>query len=293
MSDFFAALSSYISDYLDSRAQQRRADAVAQQVQAPATRFAQAWNSAGGIDSLRATVQDPVRGPVVFYPVCDAAMSDDGGHLYLTLTVQPDGPVSTDTIAANAEAVRQSVRSFFQVAVRQIGVDVRQTSAVFAYEPVRPLLNGDGAVLLGYSIGRGRPIYIPLLGEVTALTGDDCDSALSWIGAAYSAVECRGSDPATALSSIDAVARQASHGAVPAPQLLVLGDAVCPENGRPTRVDVKNLALARRGLIESSLADVASDRWSVRPTLTIRRDGEACVLEKSGRTLRFIPAWAF
>lgn len=291
--DFFASLSSCISDYLDSRAQQRRADSAAQQVQAPATRFAQAWNTAGGIEPLRATVQDPVRGPLMFYPVCDAAMSDDGTHLYVTLTVPPDAPISTDDIArVHAEAVRQAVRMFFQVAVRQIGVDVRQTTTVFAYEPVRPVLDAAGAALMGYT-KRGRLIYIPLLGEVTAVTGDDCDAALYWIGAAYSAVERRTTDPASAVSSIDAVARQALHGAVPAPQLLALGDAICPENRRPVSVDVKKLALARRGVIETSLADVMPDRWAVRPTQTIRRDGDVCVLEKAGRHLRFTPAWAY
>lgn len=283
----------FISAYLSSLAADRRAASASQAQQAPASRFAQAWNASCGPESLRTTVQDPVRGPLVFYPVCDAAMSDDGAHLYITLTVRPDGPLSTDDISAHAEDVRQAVRTFFQVAVRQIGVDVRQTTAVFAFEPVRPLLNGEGAVLLGYSVGRGRPIYVPLLGEVTALTGDDSDSALSWIGAAYSAIERRTTDPASATSSIEAAARQARHGAVPAPQLLALGDAVCPETTPSTRIDVKTLALARRGVIETSLADVMPDRWAIRPTQTIRRDGDACALEKAGRLLRFTPAWAY
>lgn len=287
-----AAILEFLSSYLDSRAQQHREAEAAQAQQAPASAFAAAWNTAGGPEPLRTTVQDPVRGPMTYYPACDAAASDDG-LLYLTLTVQPDGPVSTDTIAANAEAVRQAVRAFFQVAVRQVGLDVRRFSVSLAYEPVRPLLNGDGAALVGYSSGRGRPIYLPLIGEVTAVTGDDCDAALSWIGAAYSMVEQRGSDPDSAVSSTDAVARQARHGAVPAPQLLALGDAVCSENESSTRIGAKTLALARRGLIESSLADVEPDRWAVRPSLTIRCDGDTCIVEKAGRSLRFTPAWRY
>lgn len=281
-----------LSDFLDHLAADRRAASAAQQVQAPATRFAQAWNTAGGIEPLRATVQDPVRGPVMYFPVCDAAVSDDGQHLYITFTVRPDGPISTDDIAAHAEAVRQAVRAFFQVAVRPTGMDVRQMTVSFILEPVRPVLDSSGAALVGYS-SSGRPLYMPFIGEVTAITGDDSADALAWIGAAYSMVEQRAVSPEVAASSTDAVAQQARHGAVPAPQLLALGDCACPENKRPVRVDAKNLALARRGIIESSRAAVDPDRWAVRPSLTIRCDGDTCVVEKNGRTLTFAPAWVY
>lgn len=283
----------FLSSYIAHLAADRRAATAAQAQQAPASAFAAAWNTAGGIEALRTTVQDPVRGPVTFYPVCDAAMSDDGAHLYVSLTIQPDGPLSTDTIAANAEAVRQAVRAFFQVAVRPTGMDVRPSAVSFVYEAVRPLLNGAGAALVGYSTGRGRPIYLPLIGEVTAVTGEDSDAALSWIGAAYGMVEQRAVSPDVAISAIDAVARQARHGAVPAPQLLALGDAVGPEGKPPTRLDMKILALSRRGIIEGSRADVEPDRWALRPTLTIRCDGDICIAEKAGRHLRFTPAWVY
>lgn len=282
----------FLFSYLDHLAQQRRAASAAQAQQVPAQRFAAAWNATGGIEPLRATVQDPVRGPVTYFPVCDAAMSDDDTHLYMALTVSPDAPISTDDIAANAEAVRQAVRAFFQVAVRPTGMDVRQRVVSFVFEPVRPVLDSSGAALVGYS-SSGRPLYMPFIGEVTAITGDDSADALAWIGAAYSMVEQRAVSPEVAASSTDAVAQQARHGAVPAPQLLALGDCACPENKRPVRVDAKNLALARRGIIESSRAAVDPDRWAVRPSLTIRCDGDTCVVEKNGRTLTFAPAWVY
>lgn len=289
---FFSSLFSYISSIIDARTQQRRAASAAQQVQQPAQQFAAAWNRAGGPEPLRATVQDPVRGPVVFFPVCDAAMSDDGTHLYITLTVRPDGPLSTDDISTHTEDVRQAVRIFFQVAVRLTGMDVRQCAVTLVYEPVQPMLNSEGASLVGFSAS-GRPLYLPFIGEVTAITGGDSDAATAWIGAAYGMVEQRAVPPEVAASSTEAVARQARHGAVPPYQLLALGDAVCPENRSPTRIDTKTLALARRGLIESSLADVEPDRWAVRPSLTIRCDGDTCIVEKAGRSLKFTPAWRY
>lgn len=281
-----------LSDFLDHLAADRRANAAAQQVQAPAALFAQAWNTAGGPEPLRATTQDPVRGPVTFFPVCDAAVSDDGQHLYITLTVPSNAPLSTDDLAAHAEAVRQAVRGFFQVAVRPTGMDVRQMSITFVYEAVRPILDSTGAALVGYTKS-GRAVYLPFIGEVTAITGDAEDVYLPWIGAAYSVVEQRALDPAEAVASTDVLARQACHGVASEPQLIALGDAVCSETERPVRVDTKTLALARRGLVENSRADVERDRWALRPTQTIRCDGDTCVVEKNGRTLRFTPAWTY
>lgn len=282
----------FLFSYLDHLAQQRRAASAAQAQQVPAQRFAAAWNATGGIEPLRATVQDPVRGPVTYFPVCDAAMSDDDTHLYMALTVSPDAPISTDDIAANAEAVRQAVRAFFQVAVRPTGMDVRQRVVSFVFEPVRPVLDSSGAALVGYS-SSGRPLYMPFIGEVTALTGDGDDLYVPWVGAAYGGIEHRAVEPSVAVSSTEAAARQARHGAVPAPLLVALGDAICPEDKRPVRMDSDALALSRRGVVMWSRGDVESDGWYLRPTQTIHCDGDMCVVQKNGRSLRFTPAWAY
>lgn len=288
---FFSSLFSYISSIVDARVQQHRAASAAQQVQAPAQAFAAAWNSA----QLRLPAQfiyeqqDPATGvPVTCAPWCDASVSDDG-RLLVALTVPPAAPIDSSVLAAHTEDVRMLARSFFQVGMRVVGSDAYQQTLQLALAPVRPQVDARGVILLGFD-DTGSPVGVSLIGEATAISG--CDAwCLPWLSACYAAVDQQRLDWQTALESTRAAIRQAHAGATQPYMLIDIGDALCPENGHPERI--KALADSHRGLVMHSRGDVDAAGWALRPTQQLRRDGGSYVLEKSGRSLKFTPAWRY
>lgn len=281
----------FLSSYFDHLAQQRREADAAQAQQTPAQAFAAAWNR--GQLRLPAPylydVTDSVSGATATAaPWCDAAM-DDAGRLRIALTVPPDAPIDAQTLAEQTEAVRLLVRAFFQVGMRVTGVDAHRQTLQMALAPVRPQVDTAGSILLGYD-DTGAPVFARFIGEVTAVSGVDW-LCLPWVAASYAAVERQTLDPATAIASTRAAIRQAQTGAAVPYALLDVGDAVCEKNARPE--PLKNLASAHRGIVEWSRGDVPADGWAIRPTQCLRREGVSYVLEKSGRSLRFTPAWLY
>lgn len=290
--DFISTLSSYISDYRNARAQQRRAASAAQQAQQPAAQFAAAWN--GGQLRLPSSylydVTDPVSGATATAaPWCDAAV-DDAGRLRLALTVPPDAPIDASAMAEQAEAVRLLARAFFQVGLRLMDAQPYQrTTLQMVFAPVRPQVDARGVILLGFD-DTGSPVGVSLIGEVTAISGIDA-LCLPWLSACYAAVDQQKLDWQNALASTRAAIRQAHTGVTQPYLLLDVGDAPCPENSHPERI--KNLVDSHRGLVMHSRGDVAADGWAIRPTQILWRSGSVYTLERDGRQLRFLPAWLY
>lgn len=285
------ALLDFISDYIDSRTQQRRETAAAQAQQAPAQQFAAAWNC-GQLRVPSAyiySVTDPVTGATAeAAPWCDAAV-DDAGCLRLALTVPPSAPIDAAAMAEHTEEVRQLARAFFQVGMRVTGVDAHRQTLQLALSPVRPQVDSAGAALLGYD-DTGTPVWVPLIGAVTAISGVDA-ACLPWLGASYAAIDQQRLDWPTALESTRAAVRQAHTGVTQPYMLIAVGDAPCPEKARPERI--KNLRDSHRGLVMSSRGDVPADGWAIRPTQILRREDGFYTLERDGRRLRFLPAWLY
>ena len=271
----------FLFSYLDHLAQQRRAASAAQAQQAPAAQFAAAWN-AGCLQLPSAfiyDVQDPVSGATATaFPWCDAALDSDG-QLRLALTVPPDAPIDATAMAEHAEAVRQLARAFFQVGMRVTGVDAHRQTLQLALSPVRPQVDSAGAALLGYD-DTGTPVWVPLIGAVTAISGVDA-ACLPWLGASYAAIDQQRLDWPTALESTRAAVRQAHTGVTQPYMLIAVGDAPCPEKARPERI--KNLRDSHRGLVMSSRGDVPADGWAIRPTQILRREDGFYTLERDGR----------
>lgn len=282
--DFLAAYFGHLSD-------ERRAASAAQQVQQPAAQFAAAWNAA----QLRLPAPyiyeqlDPATGALVTRaPWCDASVSDDG-RLLLALTVPPDAPIDSAVLAAHAEDVRRIARGFFQVGMRTTGSATYRDSFQMALAPVRPQVDATGAALLGYD-DTGTPVWVPFIGEVTAISGVDA-ACLPWLASSYAAVSQQALDWQTALASSRAAIRQAHDGATQPYTLIDVGDAPCPENARPERI--KDLRDSRRGLVMHSRGETDADGWALRPTQRLWRDGSVYTLERDGRQLKFLPAWLY
>lgn len=285
------AFLSFLSAYLDSLVQQRRASSDVQAQQAPASQFAAAWNAA----QLRLPAQylyeqlDPVSGQsVVCAPWCDASVSDDG-RLLLALTLRPDAPIDSSVLAAHAEDVRRIARGFFQVGMRTTGVDAHRQTLQLALAPVRPQVDSTGAILLGFD-DTGEPVRARFIGEVTAISGID-RWCLPWVASSYAAIEQQALDSATAIASTRAAVRQARAGAEMPYMLIDVGDSPCEETARPE--PLKNLAATHRGIVEWSRGAADPDRWAIRPTQILRRTGGTYELECAGRTLTFTPAWLY
>lgn len=281
----------FLSSYISGLAADRRAATAAQVQQQPAQLFAAAWNR-GQLRLPAAyvySVEDPVTGATAeAAPWCDAAV-DASGQLRLALTVPTDAPIDAQMLAAHTEEVRQLVRAFFQVGMRVTGHDIYRQSLQLTLAPVRPQVDARGAILLGFD-DTGAPVALPLIGEITAISG--CDAwCLPWLSACYAAVDQQRLDWQTALESTRAAIRQAHAGATQPYMLIDIGDALCPENGHPERI--KALADSHRGLVMHSRGDVDAAGWALRPTQQLRRDGGSYVLEKSGRSLKFTPAWSY
>lgn len=282
--DFLAAYFGHLSD-------ERRAASAAQQVQQPAAQFAAAWNR-GQLRLPAAyvySVEDPVTGATAeAAPWCDAAV-DASGQLCLALTVPTDAPIDAQMLAAHTEEVRQLARAFFQVGMRTTGVDAHRQTLQMALAPVRPQIAENGAILLGYD-DTGAPVWVPLIGAVTAISG--CDAlCLPWLRASYAAIDRQALDPQTAIASTRAAIRQAHTGAQVPYMLIDVGDAPCPDRARPERI--KNFADSRRGIVMHSRGDVPADGWAIRPTQILWRSGSVYTLERDGRQLRFLPAWLY
>ena len=282
-------LSSYISDYIDSRAQQRRETAAAQAQQSPAQAFAAAWNR-GQLRLPAAyvySVEDPVTGATAeAAPWCDAAV-DASGQLRLALTVPPDAPIDAASMSEHAEAVRQLARGFFHVGMREVGRDIYRQTLQLAFSPVRPQVDAAGSILLGYD-DPGAPVCASLIGEITAISGVD-SLCLPWLSASYAAIDQQKRDWQTAIASTRAAIRQAHTGVTQPAMLIDVGDVPCPEKERPERI--KDLRDSRRGIVMHSRGDVPADGWAIRPTQILRREDGFYTLERDGRQLRFLPAW--
>lgn len=278
----------FIARFFTDIAQQQRDTSVAQARQQAADRFAAAWNR-GSISipsPLVWSVPRPDCGTAPVWPGCAATISN--GLLLLTFAVPPDGDVTADDVAQQADAIRLAARSFFGVRLRVTGIEAVAGRCSIMLAPVVPMLDAAGNFLAGFD-DRREPVWVPLLGQVTSIASDD--GAVSWISACISGVlPVVSAEPAAAVSDAARVGRVARKtGQPPAPMLVDLGDAVAVE--RPIIAEM--LGFARRALVEWSTAQVEASAWAVRPTQVISRNGDQYVLEQTGKKTPFFPAWLY
>lgn len=273
-----------------SGAAQQQADTTAAQArQQQAARFADAWTR-GAISipsQLSWSVDCPDGTTVPVWPWCTATST--GSTLLLTFTVPPDTPVTADDVARHADAIRLAARGFFGVPLRVTGVDVVQHRCSLALSPVNPACDGVGKFLAGFD-DRHMPVWVPLLGEVTAIAGDDGGAA--WIASCIAGVlPVISAAPHAAVTDARRVGLAAkSSGQPPAPLVVGLEDA--QPGAEQLRADY--LGFARRGLVEADTApQVDAASWAVRPTQVITRSGDSYVVERDGRRIPFAPAWRF
>lgn len=270
-------------------AQQQRDASAAQARQQQADRFADAWNR--GAISIPPRLAWPVPCPdgstAHAWPRCTAT-AGDGGSWLLTFEVPPDTAVTTDDVARHADSIRLAARQFFGVRLRLTGGDVAANRCTMAMSQVMPMCDAAQNFLAGFD-DRGEPVWVPILGQATAVSGDD--GCASWISACVSGVI-----PTTTAAPADAVdaalhAGRAARktGQPPSPLVVGLGDAVVSDVQKSAEL----LGFARRGLVEWSASQVDSASWAVRPTQVITRSGDSYLIERDGRRTRFIPAWLY
>lgn len=269
-------------------ARRRHEEDAAQARQQQANRFAIAWNR--GVlavpSSLVCSMPCPDGTTAPAWPGCAASISDDA-QMLLTFTVTPDAAVTADDVEQQVDAIRLAAREFFGTRLRVTGVETVPGRCSMQLTPVNPACDGQ-KILAGFD-DRGAPVWVPLLGQVTAIAGDD--GAASWISACISGVlPVVSAEPAAAVSDAARVGRVARKtGQPPAPMLVDLGDAVAVE--RPIIAEM--LGFARRALVEWSTAQVEASAWAVRPTQVITRIGDDYVIERDGRKTPFAPAWLY
>lgn len=278
----------FLARVFSGAAQQQRDTSAAQSRQQQADRFADAWTR-GAISipaQLSWSVDCPDGTTVPVWPWCTATST--GSTLLLTFTVPPDAPVTADDVARHADAVRRAARGYFGTRLRLTGCDVAQYRCSMALAPVNPACDGAG-FLAGFD-DRGEPVCAPLLGQVTAIAGDD--GAASWISACVSgAIPTTAADPHAAVSDARRVGLAAkSSGQPPAPLLVTLAEA----QPGSEQLRAEQLGFARRGLVEWDTAQqVETSAWAVRPTQVITRSGDSYVIERDGRKTPFTPAWRY
>lgn len=271
-------------------AQQQRDTSAAQARQQQAARFASAWNR-GGVSippQLVWSVDCPGGATAPAWPGCTATIAD-GGALLLTFVVPPDSSVTADDVARHAEAIRVAARGFFGTPLRVTGCDITQHRCSLAVTPVAPVLDEKQNFLAGFT-DRGEPVWVPLLGEVTAIAGDDGGAA--WIASCIAGVlPAISAAPHAAVSDARRVGLAAkTSGQPPAP--MVVGLEAAQPGADPERADY--LGFARRGLVEWDAAtSVDTAAWAVRPTQVISRNGDQYVLEQTGKKTPFFPAWLY
>lgn len=269
-------------------AQRRHEEDAAQARQQQANKFAIAWNrGAVSIPSqLVWSVPRPDGGTAPVWPGCAATISN--GLLLLTFTVPPDGDVTADDVAQQVDAVRLAARSFFGVRLRVTGVEATVGRCSIALSSVVPQCDTGQNFLAGFD-DHAAPVWVPLLGYVTAVSGDD--GCIDWISACIAGViPSESATPADAVDSALHAGRAARKtGQPPSPLVVGLGDAMVGDVQKTATL----LGFARRGLVEWSSAQVDADSWAVRPTQVISRSGDRYVVERSGRKTFFTPAWAY
>lgn len=276
--------------FTDAAQLHRDADA-AQARQQYVDRFADAWNR-GAISipsQLVWSMPRPDGSTAPMWPCCAASIADDGSQVLLTFTVPPDGVVTADDVAQQVDAVRLAARSFFGVRLRVTGCDVCQQRCSLALSPVNPICDGAGKFLAGFD-DRGAPVWVPVIGQVTAVAGDD--GCTAWIAACISGVlPSISADPHAAVSDARRVGLAAkSSGQPPAPLLVALAEA----QPGSEQLRAEQLGFARRGLVEWDTApQVEPSAWAVRPTQVITRIGDDYAVERDGRKTLFTPAWSY
>lgn len=278
----------FLARVFSGAAQQQRDTSAAQSRQQQADRFADAWTR-GAISipaQLSWSVDCPDGTTVPVWPWCTATST--GTTLLLVFTVPPDAPVTADDIARHADAVRLAARNFFGTRLRVTGCDVVQRRCSLAMSPVNPACDGAG-FLAGFD-DRGAPVWAPLVGQVTAVAGDD--GCADWIAACVAGtIPITSASPHGAVSDARRVGLAARKSGEPPAPLVVALDSAQP-GADQLRADY--LGFARRGLVEADTApQVDAASWAVRPTQVITRSGDSYVIERDGRRIPFAPAWRF
>lgn len=283
-----AAFLDFLARVFSGAAQQQRDTSAAQSRQQQADRFADAWTR-GAISipsQLSWSVDCPDGTTVPVWPWCTATSTDS--TLLLTFTVPPDAPVTADDIARHADAVRLAARNFFGTRLRVTGCDVVQRRCSLAMSPVNPAC--DGAAFLAGFDDRGAPVWAPLVGQVTAIAGDD--GCVEWIASCIAGVVSSVSaSPAVAVADARSVGRAARKSGEPPAPLVVALDSAQPG---ADQLHAEMLGFARRGLVEWDAAQqVETSAWAVLPTQVIMRSGDRYVVERDGRKTPFTPAWLY
>lgn len=269
-------------------AQQQRDTSAAQARQQQANGFASAWNR-GAISipsQLVWSVPRPDGGTAPVWPGCAATISN--GLLLLTFAVPPDGDVTADDVAQQADAIRIAARSFFGVRLRVTGIEAVAGRCSIMLAPVNPACDSAGKILAGFD-DRGAVVWLPLLGQVTAISGDD--GCADWIASCLAgAIPTASAAPADAVDAAMHAGRAARKtGQPPSPLVVGLGDAVVGDVQKSAEL----LGFARRGLVEWSSAQVDAASWAVHPTQVIARSGDLYVIDQNGRKTSFFPAWLY
>lgn len=256
--------------------------------------FAAAWNGGGIVPpSLLCTVQDPATGAAVpVFPRC-AAIFTDTCAVRVSLSVLPDSPITVGSIASHEEDVRRALRVFFQVGMRVVGEPVLTDMCTCSMEfsPVQPACDSSGQILLGFD-DADIPVYAPLIGEITAISGDD-GRALAW------ARQCLPEVPYHATSDLELVKSAAAAAkdlpSAPSPVFVDIGDAVVRHGHSPYQPSNHNwVSPARFAVIERAQATTVDPaKWAIAPSQTLTRTGSVYELERAGRKTRFIPAWSY
>lgn len=256
--------------------------------------FAAAWNGGAVPPALQCVVQDQATGaPVTVFPRCVAVFTDSG-VLRVSLSVLPDSPITTSMIASHAEDLRRALRVFFQVGMRAADEPVLTApyTVSFVFVPVRPEHDGSARVLLGFD-DMSTPVWTPVIGEITAISGDD-GRVIDWLCRCLPEVSCAGdSDIERVKTSVEVAAEMSP---APSPVIVDVGDAtagkVPPYWFRNNHHNV--VADANVGIIERSQATtVDSEKWAIAPSQTLTRIGSVYELERAGRKTRFTPAWSY
>lgn len=283
------AWADFAAQFFSDIAQQRHEEAAAQARQQAAERFAVAWNR-GALSippSLVCSIPCPDGTKVPAWPGCSAAIAGDS--LRLDFTVTPDAAVTAADVEQQVDVIRLAVRQFFGVRLLVTGVETVPGRCSIMLVQVVPVLDEKQNFLVGFT-DRGDPVWAPLLGQVTAIAGDD--GAASWISACVSGViPTTTADPHAAVSDTRRVGLAAkTSGQPPAPLLVALDEA----QPGAEQLRAEQLGFARRGLVEWATApQVEVSAWAVRPTQVITRSGDSYVVERDGRRIPFAPAWRF
>lgn len=255
--------------------------------------FAAAWNArAISIpDALVCSIQDPSGVPVTVFPWCDA-IETDGGVVVVSLTMPPVSPIGVGMIPVHAEAVRQTLRDFFQVGQRPVAPPhLSGQTCALSYAPVRPERDADGRMLLGFD-DVGAPVRTPIIGEITAISGDT-GGAVEWLRRCHADIPYQSQTDTEAVIEDTVQARQMQLG----PMLVDVGDCTTYKQrtsfSRPYKPQW--VADVHRGIIERSTATIVdAEKWGLAPTQTITRVTPSVYeLERDGRKWRFTPAWLY